>query len=66
MHIRLHCLETFLVGHTKALFFIDNDQAESLKINRLGEQSVGANHDIHFAAGQAFLGFLGLRSRNQT
>ena len=54
------------MSHAKALLFIDDDQAESLKFDRFGKQGMGAYDNVDFAAGQAFLGFLGFCGRNQT
>ena len=53
------------MGHAKALLFVDDDQAKPLKFDRFGQQGVGADDNIHFAAGEAFLGLFRLGGRHQ-
>ena len=51
-------LELFLVLHTEALLFVDDDKAEVMELHVLGQQPVGAHHDVHTARLQAPEGLL--------
>lgn len=42
-------LELFLVLHTEALLLIDDDKAKVMELHVLGQQPVGAHHDVHTA-----------------
>ena len=42
-------LQLFLVLHAKALFLVDDDKTEVVELYVLGQQPVGAHHDIHAA-----------------
>ena len=49
-------LHGLLVAHAKSVFFVDDQEAQVLELDRLAEQLVGAHHDVHRAIGQAFDG----------
>ncbi len=46
-------LDALLVLHPEALFLVDDQQAEILELELLGEQPVGADHAVDLAARQA-------------
>lgn len=48
-----HFFEFFFVADAEALFFVDDDQAEVLKADIGGDDAVGADEDIDFAAAEA-------------
>ena len=56
----LQRLQPLLVGDAEALLLVDDDEAEPLELDALGEHRVGADDDVDRAVGQAFLGRLGL------
>ncbi|KAK0338877.1 hypothetical protein LTR94_036803, partial [Friedmanniomyces endolithicus] len=60
MDVGAQRLEPFLVRHPEPLFLIDDDEAEALEIDALGEQRVGADDDVDRARGQALLDLLRL------
>ena len=39
----------FLLPHTEAVFFVDDDETEVPEVERLAEQPVRADHDVHLA-----------------
>ena len=49
MDISAQLLEAFLVRHAKALFLVDHNKAEVLKLGCLGKDGVCADHDIDIA-----------------
>ncbi len=49
-----HLLEALLVADAEALFFVDDEEAEILELELLGEDGVGADEDVYLA------GFCGL------
>ena len=51
-------LELFLVFDTEALLLVDDDKAEVMELHVLGQQPVGAHHDVHTARLQAPEGLL--------
>ena len=66
VNIRAHRLQTFFVTHAKVLFFINNQQAEVLELDRLCQQRVGAHHHIDGAAIDAVAGGCGLFRGDKT
>ncbi len=44
-----HLLEAFFVADAEALFFIDDEEAEILELELLGEDGVGADEDVDLA-----------------
>ena len=52
--ILAHLLEALFVRHAEALLFVDDQQAEVLKLDVLGEEPVRADHDIHFPGFELF------------
>ena len=42
--------ESFFDGHAESLFFVDDDQAKVAEVDILAGQSMGADHDVDFAA----------------
>ena len=57
VHIGAHLLELFLVLHSKALFLVNDDQAQVLEYHAVREDAVGTNHHVH-RAGCDFFGNL--------
>ena len=51
-------LELFLVLDAEALFLVDDHKAQVVELHVLGQQPVGAHHDIHAAGLQAPQGLL--------
>ena len=49
-----HLLQALLVAHAEALLFVDDEQAEVLELDVLGEQAVGADEDVDFAGFEFF------------
>jgi hypothetical protein len=64
--IGLQLLEALLVADAEVLLLVDDQQAQVLEVHVLGEQRMGADHDIDLAAVDAFLGGLGLLCRDET
>ena len=52
VHLRAQALQLLLLAYPEAVFLVDDDQSEALESERLGEQAVRADHDIHAAARQ--------------
>ena len=51
-------LSLFLVLHAEALLLVDDDKAEVMELHVLGQQPMGAHHDVHTARLQAPEGLL--------
>ena len=49
-----HGFQTLFLPYAKAVFFIDDDQAQTVKGDLLADQLVGANDDVDLAFGQFF------------
>ncbi len=47
--VGLEGLDALLVGDAEALLLVDHEQAEPLEVDVLGEQAVGADHDVDAA-----------------
>ena len=45
----LHRLQPLLVGDSETLLLVDDDEAELLELDRLGEERVGADDDVDLA-----------------
>ena len=58
-------LQPFLVGDSEALLLVDDDEAEILELDALGEDRVGADDDVDLARLEAFLGLLRLLGGDQ-
>ena len=63
--IAAQLLETFLMGDTEMLFFVDHQEAEIGESDRGGEKRVGADDDIDPARLKAFLDLRRRRWRDQ-
>jgi hypothetical protein len=61
--VGLERLQPFLVGDSEMLLLVDDDEAEPLEMNTLGEDRMGADHDVDRAVGKALLGSLRLGRR---
>ena len=55
MDVGLERLQPLLVGDAEALLLVDDDEAEPLELDRLGEQRMRADDDVDRAVGQALL-----------
>ena len=55
-------LDTFFLLHTKAVFFVDDQQSQVLKLDVFLQQLVGADHNIGFAFDHSIKGLLGFLS----
>ena len=44
-----HFFQAFFVGDAEALLFVDDEQAEVLKLYVFGEQAMRADDDVHFS-----------------
>ena len=57
-HIDLgaHGFHGFFVAHTKAVLFVDDEQAQVLELGFFAQEFVRAHHDVHRAVGDAFHG----------
>ncbi len=58
MDVGLQRLQPLLVGDAEPLFLVDDDEAQPLELDILGEQRMGADDDIDIAARRAVLGRL--------
>ena len=65
MHVRAHFLQPLLVGNPEALLLVDHQQAEIAELHRFRQQSMGADHDIHRAIGDAGAGARGLGAAHE-
>ena len=66
MDVGLEVLQPLFVGDAETLLFVDDDEAELLEIDALGEQRVGADDDIDLALDQQFPGSFRLARGNQS
>ena len=53
VHLALHVLDDFLMGHAETLLLVDDQQPQILKPDVSAQQPVGAHDDIDLAGGQA-------------
>ena len=60
VHIGAQALELFFLAHAKAVFLVDDHQAQAGKFHIGLGQPVGADHNVHAAVGQAGHGGLEL------
>ena len=58
-------LQPFLVGDAEALLLVDDDQAELLELDALGEDRMGADDDVDLAGLEPLLGRLRLLGRDE-
>ena len=65
VHVRAQLLQLFLVGHAETLFLVDDHEAQILELGRLGEDRVGADHDVHRAVGQRIARLAAFLGRNE-
>jgi len=56
IHLGAHGFHGFFVAHAKAVFFVDDEQAQVFELDRLAEQLVRAHHDVDLAFSQTFGG----------
>ena len=47
IHLILHVFDDFLVANAKALLFIHNEQAQIFELHILGQQPMGAHHNVN-------------------
>ena len=57
VHVVLELLDALFVPDAEALFFVDHQQAEILELHVLRKDAMRADHDVHFAFGQALQHF---------
>src|SRR5512141_2073408 len=50
--VELELLEPLLVLHAKAMLFVDDDEAEVVKLHVLAEKAVSSDHDVDLSAGE--------------
>lgn len=60
MNVGLERLQPFLVRHAEPLLLVDDDEAQPLELDILGEQRMGADDDVDIARGRAVLDLLRL------
>ena len=65
MHIRAQRFQAFLVLDAEFLFLINDKQAKVAEFDRLGQQRVGADHDIDGAIRQPLAGSGGVFGRHK-
>src|SRR5690606_36859389 len=58
IHVGTELLETLLLLHTKALFFVDDDQTKIVELHVVLQKAVGTNHNIHISFAEPFQRFL--------
>ena len=46
MHVRAQLLQPLLVRDAEVLLLVDDQQAQIAELDRLGQQRVGADHDV--------------------
>ncbi len=63
--IGLQLLHRLLVTDAEALLLVDDEQAEPLELHVLGQQSMGADHDVDLAGRDAVDDALGLARREE-
>ena len=56
VHVLLHLLDLLLVGHAKALLLVHDQKAEVPELHILGQDPVGADHNVHHALAQVLQG----------
>src|SRR5205807_4334398 len=56
MDVRLHRLEPLLVRHAEPLLLVDDDQAEPLELDALGQNRMRSDHNIDGACFQSLFG----------
>ena len=66
MHIRAQRFQLFLMGDTKALFFINHQQTEISEFHFIGQQRMGTNDNINLALLQAIAGVVRVFLADQT
>ena len=59
IHLGAQLLQLLLLAHAKALFLVDDQQAEVLELHIRLQQLVGADHDVDLAVGQLGQGICG-------
>ena len=65
MHVRAQLLQPLLVGDAEMLLLVDDQQAEILELDALGQQRVRAADDVDGPVLEPFLGRLGFLGRHQ-
>jgi hypothetical protein len=65
MDVAAEFLQPFLLLDAEALLFVDHDETEFLEGDRLAEQRVGADDDVHPPLGQALPGLVRLLGADQ-
>ena len=65
MDVGAQLLQALLVGDAEMLLLVDDQQAEILELDALGQERVGADHDIDRALLHRLLGGLGLLGGDQ-
>ena len=65
MDVGADFLQPLLVADAEMLLLVDDQQAEILELDALGQQRVRAAHDVDRAVLQTFLGGLGLLGRDE-
>ena len=66
MDVGAQLLQPLLVADAEMLLLVDDQQAEVLELDALGQQRMRADHDIESALLHLFLGRLSLFGTNQT
>ncbi len=65
VHIRLERLQPLLVGDAEMLLLVHDQQAEILERDGLGEQGMGADHDVDGARREPGPGLLHVGGRDE-
>ena len=60
MHVALQFFQPFLVLDAEMLLLVDDQQAETLELNGIGEERMRADNNIDLAFRQLFLGLVQL------
>ena len=66
MHVRSQLLELFFMSHAETLFLINDQKPKVFEPHLIREHSMGADHDVHRAAGHPITGCIGLFRRDKT
>ena len=66
MDVGLELFQPFLVNDAEALFFVDDDQAEVLELDRFGDHRMGADDDVDMTARQSVARLLRFARGDQT
>ena len=66
VNVGAHHLHRLFVLHTKALFFVDHEQAQVFETNVFLQQAMRADHHVDFARGEARNHALGLAGADET